>query len=361
MKSKSTGKKPTAEDYHQRLKQLFRDYNSVGITAVADRSADSESVNRYRLLKDDGELTVRMAVSRNVGTDGKLEDIQQAIRTVAEDPLVKGDSSLRIVGIKTFLDGGMLTGSAYMREPWGVSEIYSIRDPAYRGVLFIPKEKLLPIVETALDAGLQFTAHSVGDGAVHTLLEVYDELNQKQPVRNLRPCITHSNFMSEEAVRKAAALGVVLDIQPAWLWLDGKTLSDHFGRERLRYFQPLSTIFAAGGIAGGGSDHMQKIGPLRSVNPYHPFLGMSITVQRLPRGMSEPLYAEEALLREQMIRFYTSNNAYLIFQEKELGSLEAGKLADFVIVDRDLMTCKAEDIAGTKVQATYLGGKQVWP
>ncbi len=248
-----------------------------------------------------------------------------------------------------------------MREPWGVSEIYSIRDPAYRGVLFIPKEKLLPIVETALDAGLQFTAHSVGDGAVHTLLEVYDELNQKRPVRSLRPCITHSNFMSEEAVRKSAALGVVLDIQPAWLWLDGKTLSDHFGRERLRYFQPLSTIFAAGGIAGGGSDHMQKIGPLRSVNPYHPFLGMSITVQRLPRGMSEPLYAEEALSREQMIRFYTSNNAYLIFQEKELGSLEAGKLADFVIVDRDLMTCKAEDIAGTKVQATYLGGKQVWP
>ncbi len=64
--------------------------------------------------------------------------------------------------------------------------------------------------------------------------------------------------------------------------------------------------------------------------------------------MNEPLYAEEALSREQMIRFYTSNNAYLIFQEKELGSLEAGKLADFVIVDRDLMTCKAEEIAEHK-------------
>jgi predicted amidohydrolase YtcJ len=361
VKTKSTSKKASAEDYHRRLKQLFRDYNSVGITAVADRSADSEAVNRYRLLNDGGELTVRMAVSRNVGTDGKLEDIQDAIRKVAADPLVKGDSWLRIVGIKTFLDGGMLTGSAYMREPWGVSEIYAIRDPAYRGVLFIPKDKLLPIVETSLEAGLQFTAHSVGDGAVHTLLDVYDELNRKRPVRGLRPCITHSNFMSEEAVRRAAALGVVLDIQPAWLWLDGKTLSDHFGQKRLRYFQPLATIFSVGGIAGGGSDHMQKIGPLRSVNPYHPFLGMSITVERVPRGMSEPLFAEEALSREQMIRFYTSNNAYLIFQEKELGSLEPGKLADFVIVDRDLMTCAVKEIAGTKVEATYVGGKQVWP
>jgi predicted amidohydrolase YtcJ len=361
VKSKSTGKKPAADDYQRRLKELFRDYNSVGITAVADRSADSEAINRYRMLKEGGDLTVRMAVSRNVGTDGKLEDIQDAIRKVAADPLVKGDSSLRIIGIKTFLDGGMLTGSAYMREPWGVSEIYAIRDPAYRGVLFIPKDKLLPIVETALDAGLQFTAHSVGDGAVHTLLEVYEELNRKRPVRELRPCITHSNFMSEEAVRKAAALGVVLDIQPAWLWLDGKTLADHFGRERLRFFQPLATVFAVGGIAGGGSDHMQKIGPLRSVNPYHPFLGMSITVERVPRGMNESLFAEEALSREQMIRFYTSNNAYLVFQEQEIGSLEAGKLADFVIVDRDLITCAPKEISGTKVEATYLGGKQVWP
>ncbi len=87
VKSKSTGKKPASEDYRRRLKLLFRDYNSVGITAVADRSADSESVNRYRLLKDGGELTVRMAVSRNIDTDGKFEDIQAAIRKVAEDPL----------------------------------------------------------------------------------------------------------------------------------------------------------------------------------------------------------------------------------------------------------------------------------
>ena len=133
-----------------------------------------------------GQLTVRMAVSRNIGTDGDLEDIQAAIRKVAEHPLVKPDNMLRIVGIKTFLDGGMLTGSAYMREPWGVSQIYAIQDPSYRGVLFIPREKLLPIVETTLDAGLQFTAHSVGDGAVHTLMDVYEELNRK-PKTDPRP------------------------------------------------------------------------------------------------------------------------------------------------------------------------------
>jgi len=90
---------------------------------------------------------------------------------------------LRIIGIKTFLDGGMLTGSAYMRQPWGVSKVYGISDPNYRGVLFIPKERLVSMVRAALSAGLQFTAHSVGDGAVHTLLEAYAEVDKELPVR----------------------------------------------------------------------------------------------------------------------------------------------------------------------------------
>jgi predicted amidohydrolase YtcJ len=362
IKSESTGKSASQEDRLQRLKALFRDYNSVGITAIADRNASPGDIDRYRLLHKGGQLSVRMAISHGVGTDSDVEEIQAAIRKVAEHPLVSnGDDMLRIVGIKTFLDGGMLTGSAYMRKPWGVSEIYSIQDPQYRGLLYIPRDKLLPIVETTLNAGLQFTAHSVGDGAVHTLLDVYEELNRKMPIRDRRPCITHSNFMSREAVEKAAALGVVVDIQPAWLWLDGKTLLAQFGNDRLRYFQPLASIFAAGGIAGGGSDHMQKIGSLRSVNPYNPFLAMWVAVNRVPRGMSQPLHAEESLTREQALRFYTANNAYLLFFEKVAGTLEPGKYADFAILETDLLTCPVDAMQETKVKATYLGGKQVYP
>jgi predicted amidohydrolase YtcJ len=361
IKSESTGRSASQEDRLQRLKALFRDYNSVGITAISDRNAGSADIERYRLLHAGGQLTVRMAISHGVGADGDVNDIQADIRKVAEHPLVKGDDMLRIVGIKTFLDGGMLTGSAYMRKPWGVSEIYSIQDPQYRGLLYIPRDKLLPIVETTLNAGLQFTAHSVGDGAVHTLLDVYEELSRKMSIRDRRPCLTHSNFMSREAVEKAAALGVVVDIQPAWLWLDGKTLLAQFGNERLRYFQPLASIFAAGGIAGGGSDHMQKIGSFRSVNPYNPFLGMWIAVTRVPRGMSQPLHPEESLSREQALRFYTSNNAYVLFLDKVAGTLEPGKYADFAILQTDLLTCPADDMSQTKVNATYLGGTQVYP
>ncbi len=355
-----SGRKPTEADYLRRLKQLFEDYNSVGITSIADRSGDAASLERYRTLRDAGELTVRIAVSHRVETLGPMEKVLERIRDVANHPLRQGDGMLRIIGIKTFLDGGMLTGSAYMREPWGVSEIYSIQDPEYRGVLFIPKERLLPIVRATVEAGLQFTAHSVGDGAVHALLDVYEEIAGDRPIRQTRPCITHCNFMSREAIEKAARLGVVLDIQPAWLYLDSATLLKQFGYERLRYFQPLKSLFEEGVVVGGGSDHMQKIGSLRSINPYNPFLGMQTAITRRAKWYDGVLHPEEALTREQALRFYTANNAFLLFSEEQIGSLEPGKLADFVVLDTDLLACPLGKIQDAKVLSTYLGGERVF-
>jgi hypothetical protein len=351
----------TDKDRIERLAALFADYNSVGLTCVADRSASSSSVQRYAKLYKDGRLSVRVAASWRIGTDGSIEKIQGNIRNVAKHPLHSGgDAMLRIVGIKTFLDGGMLTGSAYMRKPWGVSKIYSIDDPRYRGVRFIPKEKLVPMVSTAVESGLQFTAHSVGDGAVHALLDAYEQVNKQTPLQMTRPCITHSNFMSKEAVEKMKQLGVVADIQPAWLYLDARTLTAQFGYERLRYFQPLKTIFESGVIAGGGSDHMQKIGSLRSINPYNPFLGMWVTITRQARWYEGRLHPEEALSREQAIRFYTRNNAHIVFLDDKIGSLEKGKLADLIVLDRDILTCATDEIKDTKVLRTYLNGTLVY-
>jgi predicted amidohydrolase YtcJ len=165
--------------------------------------------------------------------------------------------------------------------------------------------------------------------------------------------------MSREAVEQAARLGVMLDIQPAWLYLDGHTLLKQFGGERLRYFQPLQTIFKAGGIAGGGSDHMQKIGSFRSINPYNPFLGMVTAITRKPKSLDGKLHPEEALTREQAIRFYTINNAKLLGRDQKLGSLEPGKLADFIVLQDDLLTCPEENIVQTKVLQSWLSGRLI--
>lgn len=344
-----------------RLLELFKDYSSIGLTTIGDRNANTVAIDLYSELRRNGQLPVRLRLSHELGSLGAISNVLDNIARIAAHPLAStNDDMLRIIGVKTFLDGGMLTGSAYMREPWGVSDIYSITDPQYRGVLFIPKERLRPMVRATIQSGLQFTAHSVGDAAVQTLMDVYDELAREMPIRKTRPCITHANFVTADVVRKMPELGVLLDIQPAWLFLDGATLLKQFGNERMRWFQPLKTIFVSGGIVGGGSDHMQKIGSLRSINPYNPFLGMATAITRKARRLDSPLHPEEALTREQAIRFYTLNNAHLLFCEDKLGSLQAGKLADMVVLDTDILTCPVDQIVKTRVLKTFLDGRVVY-
>src|SRR5688572_26394079 len=118
----------------------------------------------------------------------------------------------------------MLTGSALMSKPWGRNESYGIRDDEYRGVQLIPSERLLEMVRHVAKHGMQFTAHAQGDAAGAVLLEAYEAVNREVPVKALRMGITHSSFMTRETVERAARLGVVLDIQPIWLYLDTRTL-----------------------------------------------------------------------------------------------------------------------------------------
>jgi len=192
------------------------------------------------------------------------------------------------------------------------------------------------------------------------MIDAYSEVNNDFSVRSGRPSITHANFQSAEMIRKMKDLGIVVDLQPDWLWLDGATLQKQFGNERTKYFQPYKSLFEAGVPVGGGSDHMQKIGSLRSINPYNPFLGMWIALTRQPRWTDQPLHPEQRITREQAIRLYTINNAYITFAEKEKGSLETGKLADLIVLDKDILTCPIEEIKGIQVERTYLGGKLVY-
>jgi len=352
---------PPQEDRLKRLNELFHDYNSVGFTGIIDRDASARGVSLYTALRERGDLHLRIAISYGVNSIGPIEDVQKRIRAVAAHPLFKDkEGQVRIIGTKTYLDGGMLTGSAYMRQPWGLSKIYSITDPNYRGVLFIPHDRLVTMVRTAVENGLQFTAHSVGDGAVHALLDAYEEVSRDLPIRQTRPCVTHANFQSREAIEQAARIGAVMDIQPAWLYMDTHTLTAQFGYDRLRWFQPLHSLFAAGVIVGGGSDHMQKIGSLRANNPYNPFLAMGTAITRRAKWYEGQLHPEEALTREEAIRFYTRNNAFLMFNENNVGSLEPGKLGDFIVLDRDILTCPEDEIRDIQVLRTYMDGREVF-
>ncbi|MCZ2156053.1 MAG: amidohydrolase [Bryobacterales bacterium] len=361
IKSVNSNRKPTDEEKREWVKKLLADYNSVGITSIGDGDTSDSELELFRQLKESNELTVRVLSYIHINSQDPIEKIGERMRAAANNPLHKYDNMLWLRGAKVFLDGGMLTGSAYMLKPWGVSKIYSITDPEYRGMRYIEPDKLTEMMRLALENQLQFTAHSQGDAAVTTFVDAAEKLAQSgvDTVAG-RPMITHGSFMTSEAIDRMAKYGVVVNMQPNWLQLDGAILMKQFGEERTKYFIPFRTLFDRHVMVGGGSDHMQKIGSFRSINQYNPFLGMWTTIVRKPRWMDKPFHPEQDLTREEAIRLYTSNNAYLLFDEANKGSLENGKLADLIVVDRDLLTCPEDDIPQTKVLRTYLGGKLVY-
>lgn len=360
VKAATTAKSPTVEDTYRRTVELFRDYNAVGLTTVADRDSSLKQAEMYQKMLTKGDLSVRMRVSPGIPSMSLWPACEKAIDEVIAHPLTKPDAVLQIIGTKVYLDGGMLTGSAFLIEPWGISEAYGISDPQYRGVQKITAERLKLLVEKVTAAGLQFTAHSVGDAAVKLLIDTYEEVNQRHSVRAARSSVTHCNFMAPESIAKAAALGVCIDLQPIWLHMDGRTLTQHFGDARMARFQPLRACFDQKVIVGGGSDHMQKIGSFRSINPYNPWLGMWTAITRKARKLDQPVHPENALTREEAVRLYTMNNAYLLKNEQHTGSIETGKLADLILLDRDPLTCPLDDLQKTQVLKTWLGGKVVF-
>jgi predicted amidohydrolase YtcJ len=345
------------------MKKLFALYNSRGLTSVADRNAGRSALDLYLSLRDKGELTLRVNVARSFDPGGTREEV---IRRFDElpgkdgkgGPTGVGDDWVRIGPIKLFLDGGMLNGTAFMRKPWPKGDTYQITEDNYRGLQFISQEQLRMVVEEGAKRKWQMTAHTAGEGAMDELLDAYEFVNRTTPIKDLRFCITHANFASQRNLELCKELGVCADVQPIWLYKDGTTLNNVLGKERMRWFHPYKSWLEYTTI-GGGSDHMIKLDAQEATNPWNPWLGMATALTRTTERGTD-LGHDECLTREQAVRLYTINNAYLHHEEKTKGSLEPGKLADLIVIDRDVLTCPAKDVAKTKVLYTIVGGTIVY-
>ena len=345
------------------LKKLFHLYNQQGITSIADRNAGRDSLDLYLALKNKDELTLRINVARSFNSGGSREQIVKRLDDLPGadglgGPTGVGDEWVRIGPIKLFLDGGMLNGTAYMRQPWPKGITYQVTEDDYRGLLFIPPAQLQMILEEAARRKWQMTAHTAGEAAMDVLLDAYEIINRVTPIKDKRFCITHANFPSKRNLERCKELGVCADVQPAWLYKDGTTLLKELGKERVRWFQPYKSWLDYT-IIGGGSDHMLGYDPLRATNPWSPWLGMAVTLHRTTERGTE-LFPEEKLNREQALRLYTSNNAYLLHEEMQKGSIEAGKYADLIMIDRDVLSCPVNEVAATKVLMTMVNGRIVY-
>ncbi len=341
------------------IREMQKAYNRAGITSAADRSQGPDGFRAYQEVRARGEMTVRTNVTYYIGAKGNPKDVEEEVRRI---PFVTGwgDDWLRVGPLKTTVDGGILIGTAYLREPYGTNTaVYGYTDPDYRGVLAVTKENLFTMVRVGNELGWQLTAHTTGGGALDLLLDAYEAADREKPIRGRRFNVMHANFLDARAIERAKKLGVVFDSQIAWLHCDGDTMKAVFGPQRIKDFLPFRSLLNAGLVVAGGSDHMIKFDPRDAINPYHPFFGMWMAVTRKTVD-GAVLNPEQRVTREEALRMWTLAGAYNSFEEKTKGSIEPGKLADFVVLSKDYLTCPVDEIKDIEALQTVVDGKVVY-
>ncbi|HYM04426.1 MAG TPA: amidohydrolase [Stellaceae bacterium] len=342
------------------LENQLRHYVEAGLTAIGDRGVQDEEIALYRRLKQQNRLPLRVVMTWLPHVPGAPQNLVDKIRST-DFTTGMGDSWLKFGAFKQTLDGGMTIGTAYQRQPYGAfgRQLYGITNPDDRGQLFIPPARLLEIMLAARAKGWQVTTHDQGGGAVDNFLDCMEALDRDQPIAPSRSHLIHASFQSPAAIARMKRLGILADVQSPWLYKDAPALEQVFSYEGMRYFFPLRDYVDAGIITALGSDHMIGWDKNQAVNSYNPFLSLWIAVARkTDRG--RVLHPEERVTRQEALKMHTIWAAYLQFAEKERGSLEPGKLADLVVIDRDYLTCPEDEIKDIEPVMTVIDGKVVY-
>lgn len=356
----TAGSAVSDEQYHNSLATLLRRYNEIGITSITERGSNPEGYRSYQKLRDEGRLPVRATVTIRLATDGSIEATEAAIKKI---PFKTGDGDdwVRVGPLKISIDGGALYGTAFMREPYGPSAfaLYGISDPKYRGDLAFSPEKLKNIFRTVHRLGWQMSSHVTGDAGVDAALDALEAANADSPVAPRRYNIIHGYFPNAETAQRAARLGAVVDTQPAWFYKDGDALLDALGPQRMEKFIGLQIWRKAGVKVALNADHMQGFDPDTSLNPYNPFLAMQTAITRKTEG-GKVIGPEQRVSRDEALRMFTIEAAWMSFDETRKGSIEVGKLGDVAILTGDFLSVPDDKLHTLRAQATIVGGKVVF-
>ncbi|WP_255148733.1 amidohydrolase [Halorarius halobius] len=297
--------------------------NELGVTGVHDMCRNSHKPRVYRDLDADGALTLRVRI--NYWTDHLDSVVDSGLRSG------HGSEMVRTGAIKTYTDGSLGGRTAKLREPYADGET--------AGQWVVDPDELRAYVERASDAGLQFTAHAIGDAAVEAVLDAY----AAHDAADHRHRVEHAELLTGDLVERFREVGAVASVQPNFLkWArEGGLYADRLG-ERRREVMPFRDLLEAGVPLAFGSDCM----------PMDPLFGVQQAVTAPER--SQRLTVTEAL------RAYTRGAAYAAGEEADLGTVEPGKRADLVVLDDSPWAVDADAIADVDVAATVVGGDVVF-
>jgi predicted amidohydrolase YtcJ len=331
---------PTDDELRVALKTALAHMNSVGLTGVGDAGVDARTVAVYRQLADHRQLTVRAYVMiRDVGPD--FSELSK------NGPLIGyADDHLTLRAVKLFADGALGSRGAALLAPYS--------DMPGQGLLFMSEAEMERKIQTALEAGYQVNIHAIGDAANHEVLDAFEAAYKVVDGRPLRNRVEHAQVVALPDIPRFKQLDLIASMQPTHATSDMNMAEDRIGKARLQGAYAWRTFLAQGTRIAGGSDF-----PVESDNP---FFGLHAAVTRTdhdnrPAGGWHP---EQALTLVEAFRAFTLDAAYAEHNEQRIGSLEPGKWADFILVDRDLFKITPADIWKIKVRQTWVGGQRVY-
>ena len=328
---------PDRQDIREAYRRAVDMLLALGMSGVHDAGVNKTQAEVFMSMADDAELDIRVyAMLSDAGAN--LDAFPEPIRRY-------GDDRLDIASVKLYADGALGSRGAAMIDPYD-------DDPENRGLPFWTQDQLNGFVQKANAKGFQVGIHAIGDLGNRMALDAFDKAQggEASPLRNR---VEHAQIIAMDDIPRFTELGVIASMQPTHATSDMRWAEDRVGPERLAGCYAWRRLLGSGARLAFGSDF-----PVESENP---LFGIYAAVTRQdhlgqPGGGWLP---DQKLTRAEALRLFTLDAAYAAFQEKELGSLTPGKLADFVVFDRDILTVPPRELLQARVLRTVIGGETV--
>ncbi|MYM33866.1 amidohydrolase family protein [Duganella sp. FT94W] len=332
---------PTPAEARATLDVALQSLAKVGLTSVHDAGIKVAQDDIYRDYADHGKLTTRVyAMIGDTTSDFDELSKDGPLKSYANDVYA-------LAAVKLYSDGALGSRGAALLAPY--SDM-----PSTKGLLFYPDAEMRAKMNKAMKAGYQVNIHAIGDAGNHQILDAYAQLIPQYKNAALRHRIEHAQVVAPEDIPRFKQLGIIPSMQPTHATSDQNMAEQRVGHERIKGAYAWRTFLDQGSKIACGSDF-----PIESPNPFE---GLHAAVTRQNNANVPPggWYKNQAMTLTEAFRCFTLDAAYAANQDNVIGSLEVGKWADFIVVDRDIFKIPPEQLGKTQVLQTWMGGKRVY-
>jgi len=332
----------SAEEREQALELALAKMAFNGLTSVHDARTNQDTWERYKNFADNGRLITRI-YAMTAGTGSEFD-------RMAADGIVESyaDDLLALRSVKISSDGALGSRGAALIEDYE-------DEPGNKGLLFFDQDELNEMLLKGASAGFQMNIHAIGDAANRQVLDGFEYVREQLGDQSeLRHRIEHAQVVHPDDIPRFVELDLIASMQPVHATSDMNMAEDRVGSDRIEGAYAWQTFLNQGTVIAGGSDF-----PVERVNPFY---GLHAAVTRQDHDDMPPggWYSEQAMSRIETLRAFTIDAAYAAHQEDVIGTLETGKWADFILIDRDFFEVDASEIWQTVVLETWLAGEKVY-